>query len=1443
MAFDLEARFHETWLGMVQPVEGLVVSIPVLVEAQTMERHGPALQETLIARCPKVDAASGVPLADDATGRTRAQRDELARQQRAAPRRYRDLAELLADVLGWTPDLYDRGDALSPNLARYIAEGHQTLRPTLALKRLGDPAAPPPAPRPAAAPRGDDAPALDDDDDAPDDAPDDSPDEDADAPDRDDGGDGAPRATGRALTAMPDIETPESLAGKPYLALVWELPPGLDLDRPETVTGDWRYPPAAKFDRLLRACRVPIGLLTNHEVIRLVYAPHGEASGSITFDLTDMGDVGGRPILDAFVMLLSARRCFAVAEADTLPALLKRSRERQANVTNALAAQVFDALDVLLRGFEAAASRDRHADLGALVRAADDADDHFYGGLLTVLLRLVFILYAEDRALLPTEHETYAKSLSLGQLFEDLQRDHGAFPDTMSRRFGAWSRLLALFRVIHDGAEHGALQIPRRRGELFDPGRFPFLESWAPAGSAPATDLSALGVPTVDDETVYRVLERLLLLDGQRLSYKVLTVEQIGSVYEALMGYGVARLGSGAVCCRHKSLQAGSIGGVWIEAAAVLEEAAGNRGKALIARYDVVKGDATKVAADLKAAKDEPAVLAALERIAVRRVARRGAGSLVLQPGEERRRTSSHYTPRSLSEPIVKRTLEPLIVAMSEKGEPSSAQLLSLKVCDPAMGSGAFLVAACRYLADHVVAAWEREGATDKIASAREDVVNHARRLVAQTCLYGVDRNPFAVSLAKLSLWLETLAKDEPFTFVDHALRWGDSLVGLSFAQLQAFHWAPTKQVEFIEPWLTACVGEALGLREEILRMAGDASPGVQRLKEQLLWDANDAQERLRVVGDLVVGAFFECGKKEREGERRRRMDAVQAWLEEGGELPAELAEARARVKAKIPVFHWGLEFPEVFHRGRKDPLGGGGGAGEGGGEGGGGDGEALMDAFVGNPPFAGKNGITAAGGPEYLDWLKTVHEGAHGNADLSAHFFRRADSLLGKHGTIGLIATNTIAQGDTRASALQPMLAKGYVIYDATRSMLWPGEAAVAVSVVHMAKGMPAVKAGAKYLDGEPVADVNSRLGGKPERPDPVSLAANAGVSFIGSYVLGMGFTLDADGRRVLVERDRRNAERIFEYLGGREVNSHPCQSFERYVICFADMELDEALRWPDLIAIVRDKVKPERDRLRDNPDGRRRKQYWWQFGRWTPALYSLLAGRSTCLVTARTSKHVMFSRQPTHRIFSENLVVFLFDSGSAFSALQSRVHAAWVALTSSTLESRQGYRPSDCFETFPLPPTEALVAGGPLDQAGRALYDARAAFMQSTNQGLTTTYNLLKDPDVDDPAIVALRALHLELDRAVLAAYGWADIPVPAYTDPVTDADWKAREAFEDELIDRLFALNATRATAERLLGPTPSTKSKPKPPPSPRSPSPPPPKPPPNSPSLFPRIRLLP
>lgn len=188
-------------------------------------------------------------------------------------------------------------------------------------------------------------------------------------------------------------------------------------------------------------------------------------------------------------------------------------------------------------------------------------------------------------------------------------------------------------------------------------------------------------------------------------------------------------------------------------------------------------------------------MLSALETLRVKNTQRARPGQLIVQPGEERRRTSSHYTPKSLTAPIVRRTLEPLLATMGP--EPPSELILSLRICDPAMGSGAFLVEACRFLADRLVAAWTREGRSELVATPHEDVNLHARRLVAQTCLYGVDTNRLAVGLAKISLWLETMARELPFTFLDHALRHGDSLVGLSFEQIRGFHWQPEAQLDF----------------------------------------------------------------------------------------------------------------------------------------------------------------------------------------------------------------------------------------------------------------------------------------------------------------------------------------------------------------------------------------------------------------------------------------------------------------------------------------------------------------------------------------------------------------------------------------------------------------------------------------------------------------------
>jgi hypothetical protein len=1277
-----EERFHEEWLGMVQPVDGLVVSIPVLVEAQCLARQAPEVQHRLAGLC------AGEPLA-------------LA-----------DVPAFLADILGWPAERLLAGDALPAELCLYVPEGGQVVRPTLAVTGGGP--------------------------------------------------DGAP------------------------VLLLWDLGPeaaGLPLDKPETRTGPWEYPAAAKLDRLLRHTRVPIGVLTNRTHVRLIYAPHGESSGSITFRIADLAEVGGRPILDALVMLLGAARLWGVAPERQLPAILAESRKRQANVTNELADQVLEALEILLRGFEAAAERDGRAVLDA---AYARAGDHLYGGLLTQLLRLVFVLYAEDRGLLPIESELYAEHLSVLGLFDRLQADHGAHPDSMARRFGAYGRLVALFRAIYLGAEHGDLKMPARRGALFSPHEHPFLEGWdGEPGSAPIVDPAARAaarLPSVDDETVFRVLERLLVLRRQRLSYRALDVEQIGSVYEALMGYHVVRLEAEAVCLRPSR--------VWVTGEEVVAEQPATRTKWLQETTGMAKGQAEKLNKALGGTKQPADALEILADFAVSSseggAARRPADALVLQPGPERRRTSSHYTPRSLTAPIVARTLEPLFRAMGE--HPPSERILSLKICDPAMGSGAFLVEACRYLADQVVLAWTREGRHDLLAG-KEDATLIARRLVAQRCLYGVDKNGFAVNLAKLSLWLVTLARDMPFTFVDHALRHGDSLVGLSFEQITAFHWKPKAQVELCQVELKATLDEAIAARQRILDLAGDPSPAAQKEKEWLLRDAEDALDRVRMIGDLVVGAFFSAEKdKDREKERDRRLDLVMAWLRDGGRPDGELVELREEIRKRVPVFHWMAEYPEVFWMQRPDPL----------------DDDstghdAWIDAFVGNPPFAGKNTIAEMGGAPLVDWLKDLHEGAHGNADYCAHFFRRADALLGEHGTIGLIATNTLAQGDTRSTSLQYLLAHGLVIYDATASMPWQGDAAVSVAVVHLDKGK-LVSLARPTLNGEAVQSINSRLRSGPERPDPVAFELQRGLRSQGCVLQGEFDISLAEGE--VLRRDARNIEVVRPYLGGEEINTSPTQGFDRYAINFGTRSLEESQAWKQPFDLVQVRVKPSRDRLGGNSVALQAKKFWWRF--WAPRLelQEKLRGLTRCLVVSAVSKHLMFTWQPADRIFAHTLYVFPISLDSVFSVLQSRIHESWVRLLSSTMEDRLRYAVSDCFDNFQFPEPDPRTVIPELENIGQRLYEARAAYMVASQQGLTQTYNELKDPNCHDPEILALRDLHLELDRAVLTAYGWADLVprVPPYTTPRTDGEKHAFSAFEDAVIDRLFALNAERAAAER-------------------------------------------
>ena len=240
--------------------------------------------------------------------------------------------------------------------------------------------------------------------------------------------------------------------------------------------------------------------------------------------------------------------------------------------------------------------------------------------------------------------------------------------------------------------------------------------------------------------------------------------------------------------------------------------------------------------------------------------------------------------------------------------------------------------------------------------------------------------------------------------------------------------------------------------------------------------------------------------------------------------------------------FHWEVELPEVFERERPG-----------------------FDAIVGNPPFGGKNTTQSANPEHYLDWLKELHEESHGNADVVAHFYRRSFNLLRKDGAFGLIATNTIGQGDTRSTGLRWICTHGGEIYNARKRLKWPGRAAVVVSVVHVVNGAWSHK---RLLDGRPVDTITAYLFHAGSNEDPAHLTANAAKSFQGSIVLGMGFTFDdtdtkgvatslAEMRR-LIEQDPGNGEVIFPYIGGEEVNDSPTHAHHRYVINFGEQSED---------------------------------------------------------------------------------------------------------------------------------------------------------------------------------------------------------------------------------------------------------------------------------------------
>ncbi|WP_411875550.1 Eco57I restriction-modification methylase domain-containing protein [Vulcanococcus limneticus] len=939
--------------------------------------------------------------------------------------------------------------------------------------------------------------------------------------------------------------------GEGIQLLLQALPSLAPLDQKGT-SGEhlWRATSQERFERLLRETGVEAGLLFNGAQLRLVVAPKGESSGHLTFPLAELGEVGGRLMFAGLELLLGQSPVFLDPDGYRLSDVLKKSRSFQAVVSNALADQVLAALWDLLRGFQRADELSQRQDVELLADLPERDPQQLYGGLITVLMRLVFLLYAEDEALMPAD-AVYEQNYKVSGIFERLRQDAADYPDTMEQRYGAWAGLMSLCRLVYAGGGATTGYLPARKGQLFDPGAYRWLET-----------------PWISDGVVLSVLSNLLVVKGERISYRALDVEQIGSVYEGIMGYAVRRIPGRCIGLKSKPQGAKKQLTTAVDLDALLDLPGGKRKTWLEEEAGTTLPP--KAATALKDAGSEAELLEALASRIDRDLFEgpQAAGSLVFQPTEERRRSGSHYTPRALTRPIVEEALRPWLERCNH--QPTAAQILDLKICDPAMGSGAFLVECCRYLAELLELAWSREGLPEALkpdgSAHGEEPLLYARRLIAQGCLYGVDKNPFAVNLARLSLWLVSLSKNAPFTFVDHALKCGDSLVGMERSEIEKALKGASRQREIQMAYLDE-------VRQQEAKSfatfhADSRSDADDAQKRQALDDLNASTAYLRTVGDLLVAAFFN-GKKPKDREELKQL-YLAATLQHNtaAELEIELAEPLERLREGdkgIQPLHWQLAFPDVF--GRSEPG---------------------FDVFVGNPPFLRGKSISTHFGDSYLAWLSALAPETNASADLVAYFFRRAYALARKEGTLGLISTNTICQGDTRDAGLRFIVNNGGEIFNAQKRKKWPGQAVVAISVLHIIKYSE--KNLVKTLDGKRVDNITAFLLANGSSEDPCRLAQNASFSYMGSIILGAGFIFSEDPKEgensrgeleVLTSTEPRANEVVFPFIDGVDLNDSPTHRPRRNIINFFNADLAHVSScYPATLELIRYRVKPIRDK-----------------------------------------------------------------------------------------------------------------------------------------------------------------------------------------------------------------------------------------------------------------------
>ena len=1108
------------------------------------------------------------------------------------------------------------------------------------------------------------------------------------------------------------------------------------------------------------------GVVTNGRVIRLLRDSSRLIKQSyLEFDLDRIFTDGLFADFAVLYRLLHASRLPVTADAapeSIIEKLHQDSLDSGARIREGLYRAVEEAILTFGNGFLAHPANE--ALRGRLASGALDADD-YYKSLLRLIYRLLFLMVIEERGLVfppgvtQRQRETYDRYYSLQRLRNLSEKRYLAD----KRQSDLWLALLSTFRLFEADGPGAKIGLKPLAGDLFRPDAIGDLDGAQLSNEALLSCLRSLGL--------YENPQNKQLI---RVNYAALNVEEFGSVYEGLLEY------EPAVDCSSRPPTFG------------------------------------------------------------------------FKQGDERSATGSHYTPDDLVQPLIKHSLDHLIAVRLKEKDPEKA-LLDLRVADIACGSGHILLAAARRIATElaIVRTGEEQPSPSAYRTALRDVI--------RTCIYGVDLNPLAVELCKVALWLEAHNPGEPLNFLDHHIKCGNAIVGFvkreevdngvpdeAFARLPGDDPEIGKEVrarnkrERAErnqaklPFTQARENEIKAVmdRWSAITAMPERTPAEIDAKKQAFegFSGSGAAWLLKQLASIPIAQFYIPRTGENEPKLITDGEFRELWA--GNVSPQGQAPAAAfAVASRKRFFHWFIEFPEIMQRGG-------------------------FDCILGNPPYLGGIRLSGVYGHAFCEYVRTAFAPA-GLSDLVVYFLRRMYSLVRPRGYCAFITTNSIKDGDIRKDGLDQIAAADGNIQMALRGVKWPGQANLVVSLLAICRGTPICKQ--CFLDGRPVDYISPFLEDERDVGNPVSLGGHGVAMQQGSIFRGDGFLLSHSQAAEMVSADPSLATVIRKIINGAEVNGEPDQAPQRSTIDFFDFPESKARKFATAFEIVERLVKPVRLELDDataiNRDHRER---WWQYAFVRENLYRQARMRDCCFVAARTTKHLSFSKISSSYVFTDALYVFSTDRWDHFAVVQSTVHEVWARKYSGALKQDLRYSPSKCFDTFAFPgdlwrsPTAVLAA------LGERYHEHRRILMLRLWLGLTDVYNLFhsnelaadlkkhfatrakKDPQglaipeehraaalkfTYDEALAGvpeLRRLHVELDNAVLAAYGWnvqgEDGPpitlahdfYEVETLPENDRTrYTISPAARKELLARLLKENHRRAAAEAASAPVASKK----------------------------------